>query len=235
LNKTLFLFFLVVSLGLAFAESTPSGATPSYGTGGNATWGGATPTGVAASGGNVSNVGLSSNTQTMRWVGFYGDISGNVVLRNAAGEQFYAWTQSNASGYVLAAKNASILWATLKATPLTGAQIDAAFTFLAAKTDSGTATYNTTSFGGTVAGVAITAGVASSGTTMFGSTGNTWVQQTLNTSTVGVDDKSSVFMSRINNNQNSFNGTVVDYQLMVPEDESANTAPTAYYFYLQLD
>ena len=228
--------FVVLALvaGLAFAASEPTGASAADS--GNSSWAGATAGGISAQGGNVSNVRISALVQTARWVGFWGAADGSVVLKDLSGDTFYKWTVSNSSGYIFAARNASLDWSILSEDPVNGTAVGTAFgAFLQGTSDSAANTFNESSYAATIAGVTITDGVADSALHMDTTGANTWKQQVLNVSNMDAVVATMAFMCPIDDDAAGYNASTTDFQLLVPEDETDNNAATVYYFYLQLD
>ncbi len=224
-------FLILFMFGSANAANNPNRASPSNTT--NTTWPGWTSAGgVAAAGGNITNATLNMQSQTWKWCGLYGDIYANVTLKDAAGNTFYYWTMLNVSGAVIAIQNSSPVWANTQATPLTGATLD--LLFFAADTgaaDNATQTFNSTSWGGTVAGVAITSAVASAGVKTFG---GSWWTEAINVSSSVAANTTVGFVGNINKGQTLFNGGTGDYQILVPARNPALTTTVTYYFYVQV-
>ncbi len=63
---------------------------------------------VTGEAGNVTEVNVSSVQVTDKWVGFYGQVSGSIVLADAGGNRFYEWTISNPTGGVVYASNNTV-------------------------------------------------------------------------------------------------------------------------------
>ena len=58
----------------------------------------ATPTNHTARGGFVSNANIVGNSQTRKWQGYFGEVSGNLTLENSAIQLMYSWAITNISG-----------------------------------------------------------------------------------------------------------------------------------------
>jgi len=228
------LVLLVFGAALASAAGAapyPQPGSPSNNT--NTTWPGWTSAGGAvAVGGNITNATLNSQSQTWKWCGFYGDIYGNVTLKDAAGYAFYYWRIVNVSGAVVVMQNSSPTWLNVGATPLTGTNLDTLF--FASDTnaaDNATNTFNSTSWGGTIAGTAITGAQASSGVQTFG---GSWWTEAINVSSGTAVNATVGFVGNINHGATLFNGGTGDYQIIVPARNPASTKVWTYYFYVQL-
>lgn len=69
---------------------------------------------VEGKAGNVTEVNVSTVQVTDKWVGFWGHVSGSIVLADANGNYFYKWTISDPTGGVVYVTNASVSdWSTL--------------------------------------------------------------------------------------------------------------------------
>jgi hypothetical protein len=65
----------------------------------------ANSTNVSAQGGNITRLNVTVSVQTSAWQGFAGNISGNLVLDDASGDRFFAWTLFNVSGEIYMSRN----------------------------------------------------------------------------------------------------------------------------------
>ncbi|MBR9677118.1 hypothetical protein GOV04_03185 [Candidatus Woesearchaeota archaeon] len=60
--------------------------------------------------GNVSEVNMTTWAITRSWAGFYGDVSGTIVLANSLNQTLYDWSVADPSGQIYAARVDSITW-----------------------------------------------------------------------------------------------------------------------------
>jgi len=67
-----------------------------------------TPANVTADAGNVTEVNITSNSQTQAWQGFFGDVNGSIVLEDASGDTFYSWNLTNVSGEVYSSRDSAV-------------------------------------------------------------------------------------------------------------------------------
>ena len=106
-----FLRFVVIAMMLSGAiawavAAIPEGAIVAIGRA--ETRGTQVPQNATAEGGNVTEVNITSNSQTAVWQGFFGNVNGSLVLEDASGDTFYSWNLSNTSGEVYASRNNTI-------------------------------------------------------------------------------------------------------------------------------
>lgn len=116
--------------------------------------------GYVTEGGNVTNLDLRGNVSTEKWAGYWGNVSGLIVLAPSAGASlFYSWAwDSSRGGEVCAiAASSGFDWAGLQ--QAAASAIDSVWAFGAA-TDNATNTFNETCTNVDIAGinVASTAG-----------------------------------------------------------------------------
>jgi hypothetical protein len=215
-NLLLILVFTVISASLVLAA--PTGGTVSTGPSERGT--GSSSGTTTAQGGNVTQINVSGTAITGRWAGFYGSISGNITLSDAANNNFYAWTITNFTNAVVYAANGTI--STWNLVPINnsiapiGIQTAAADNFN--NTFGSTGTFSSASM--SVASTPLT------NTYQGGSVG------TLKTyALVTSDGLVNVWAGVAQWNTTSFKtGQRVDYQIIAP----AKTTGTTYNFYLEL-
>jgi len=215
------LLMLLFAVGLLFAiqpaENWTTGQIGKYTQAGQAN--------VTTEGGNVTQLNLSSNISTEKWAGFWGNVSGRIVLSPGTG-MFYTWTwDSSRGGEVCAiAAPSGFDWSGLQS--VTAAVINSIWNF-------GSATDNATNTLTSTCNVDI-AGIPVSNTAGNVTGGNYF-------KTCAVADQASpstkadiAFCVNITQGGNLFNGQTGDYQLLVATNETAGTTET-YYFWLELD
>jgi len=183
---------------------------------------------VTTEGGNVTELNLSSNISTERWAGFWGNVSGQIVLAPNTTAIFYTWTWNSSNGGEVCAVAASsgFNWASLSAVANT--VIDSVWGFGAA-TDNATKTFNETCASITINNQTVS------------STAGSLTGQRVDFKTCAIADSGSptaksdiAFCVPIKNAGNLFNGQTGDYELIAPTD-AGPTATETYYFWLELD
>lgn len=149
------------------------------------------------------------------WTGFYGNISGNLTLEDANGNVFYDWEGLGEliNGEVFASNNSVVLWSDINCTNTS--QILAINGFLnvsGGTVDSVEKTYTENAHPGfSVAGKNITANSCNSTNTYSNGTksGALFNQVILSDS-----NYAAVFGTLINDSAASFDGSIVDFQLL---------------------
>ena len=126
--RLLIILTMIVAMACVVLAATGEDAEVTLGSSGQITESPLLPGDVTAQGGNVTRVDLKSNITTTKWQGFYGNVSGNVVLGLGV-NALYDFGSSLVTA-VYAAQDASFDWANLDDT--TSAQVDTAFGFTTA-------------------------------------------------------------------------------------------------------
>lgn len=178
------------------------------------------PATTTAQGGNVTQLDLTQNIQSGYWQAFYGNISGNLALRDANGVAVYDWGTSQFNGYIFFARG-TVTWGSLVAPTETDIENEDSTLGLTGKTDS---VNNTKTVGSTKT---INIGGGDIGTTYYinMTSGDGWVEP------LYTDGTNIVYTGYINSTgKNAYNGKKVNFQVMVPTDGSKMT----YYIYAYL-
>ena len=191
------------------------------------------PTMAYAQAGNVTQLSIDGTALTTSWQGFYGNVTGTLILGDANGNKFYTWGNlSSPSGEVYASRSNSVTWASIDCASI--ANITAEQTYLgqtAADPDSVTNTYTLTSHPSFLVGATnLTGCYSTKAYNSSGVQGNGFWQ-------VLLDDKTnSVYTTLLDNNpETGFNNKPWDFQLLVGENgKVGNEAATPYYFYVEL-
>ncbi len=217
-NFLVFGLILVMTLLVLHQSTAQSGATVTEGTPETAVEG--TAGNTTAEGGNITEINLSADSQTIHWQGFWGQVTGAIALEDASGNTMYNWSMGTMSGNVYIS-NESITWADLEA----GEAADCN-NIVGTSSDSCTNTFNDGSKTFTVAGTAIA---------------SVPIVQTFNYTGSGTFDEGIlednggtgpwVYVATIYNNANTFKDGSADFQAIVPVNGS-NTI--TYYFWIEL-
>ncbi|HJX06088.1 MAG TPA: hypothetical protein VJ461_05225 [Candidatus Nanoarchaeia archaeon] len=239
----LLLVYLVIaaslcSLSLYFAYANPQGATiTSNSTDTGPSW---SPQSNSELGGRIITLTLNLEQQDYAWKAYVGNVTGNYVLKNSNNFSIYEWPLGAAiTGEVYMSRNSSVTWSPGNVTCASNAQMvteQGIFGMGNTATDNINNTFNATNHTGFSAG---------SGNTLGANTCRSialWVNDTRQTPSSSAvfqevalhDEHTVVFASIINNDVIGFdNSTIYDFQAIVPENRTAQTG-TTYYFYVEL-
>ncbi len=225
MKKALLAGLLLVGAAFALAGTTLNNFA-------SETWTG-TPATQSATGGYIYGINITAEQQTYRWVGFWGNLTGKIVLQDSAENEFYSWN-AQVAGSVIYARASSTepdvanLAAGSASTADTDYGYDATVSDSITNTYTGTADLTTPSRETTVTSVPVV-------TLTYGS--NTWTNYLLadgqDTGTIGAHIWAVVATAA----QTGYNNQLANYHLLVPENEEigdgAGTA-TTYYFWVDL-
>lgn len=73
---------------------------------------------VFAEAGNITELNITGVSATKSWQGYYGNVSGTIILEDAQGNRFYDWTAAEPQGEVFASVNSSITWGDIACAPI---------------------------------------------------------------------------------------------------------------------
>ncbi|PLW80931.1 hypothetical protein C0585_00005 [Candidatus Woesearchaeota archaeon] len=76
------------------------------------------PYNISAIAGNITELVISSWTLTRTWAGFYGNITGTIVLADANNNTMYDWYDADPSGKVYASIDNTVTWPNIACTTL---------------------------------------------------------------------------------------------------------------------
>lgn len=225
MEKKLMLVFLTLAMLAAVpVMAIPDASTNTAGT--QETANQTVATNVSVDGGYINTLDLAVESQTNRWQGFYGEVSGKITLEAADGNKMFQWVWQNTdSGEVYASEAPSVTWASMAAGNV--ANVPYVNEATTTKSDSAADTF-TISGNSWVVGDRTVSEVKNVKT--YDSTGAGTFEEGLL-----YDGTNYVFVSKLYNNADDFDsatGTTSDFQMIVPTPEADTT--TSYYFWVEL-
>lgn len=190
-------------------------------------------TSVNAYAGNVTALDINALSVTQSWQGYYGNISGNLVLADGNNNSLYEWGNGTSNtGEIYASRNNSISWTTINCSNTT--HITQEETFLgqsATDTDSVTNTFNETDHPSFLVGAQNMTSCPSTNTYVSGAAQNTDFEMIL----LADANNNTVYTTIIDDGTTGYNGQSHDFQMLVGDDGHAgDTQATTYYFYTEL-
>lgn len=211
---------LAVALAALFVSGAPTGASTVNGTQQRAPDSAAGTAQVEA--GNISQTNLTGNTVTTRWAGFYGEVSGGILLGDSSNNIFYQWTVTDPTGsYVFAANGTVSDWTQSNIIAGNVSHMPSYLTESAG--DNFTNTFTTQNwFNSTSLSINNTyyATTWQNGTQLANFT--TYALQTADNSTL-------IWAGSVVSDATAFRNETTDYQILAPADTTEQT----YYFYLE--
>lgn len=231
---------IVLTFGVSFVIGAPYGATDiDYITSSRGVGGGAGAS-IPAIAGNVTELIINGTVITSGWQGYYGNITGEIVLENSGGYRLYDWSEIGAvKGQVYATTfSGAITWASitcmdfLSETEYNITQFNTEFGYSGIEGDALDKTF--TDVGHPAFSVGTVPISASSCNSTYTYVNN--ATQTAAFSEVMLTDTTyPVFTTLINDSATGFDNQAHDFQMLVAEDgRDGDTSTTDYYFYVEL-
>lgn len=210
--------------------------------------------------GNVTHLSVVGFSITQSWAGFYGNISGTIVLDDSFNRTLYNWTLADPRGEIYATTSVTINWSgnitAGQAQAATGysnlrcwntfepsagltnlSELEDLFDIGASDVDGIDETFRTGIHAAFVTAAVNFSANSCRATSLFL---NTELQDTALYQEVILLDQTNdavIWTALLSNGSTSgFTGGQTDFEMMVPENgNGTNTAPTTYYFYVELE
>jgi hypothetical protein len=222
-NKTFTILIIILILLFPVVYAVPEGATVTPGTSETRQSSGAGSHG--AFGGNITQLNVSGDTQTLVWQGYHGEVSGDIVLEDASGDRLYHWPVSVTTGEVYASLSNAVTWGNIAAQNV--CTTDESITGTGSDKVSNTFTASSNS-AFQVGGTTIIANTACATNTYINSSSQSSDFEEI----MLTDGSNTVYAAILENNLAGFDTNTHDFQMIVPEDNDGTT--TTYYFYIEL-
>jgi hypothetical protein len=231
-EKIMVVIIAILALTAITATADPTGPT-GISTGSSSRYGlstGSPP--INAFAGNVTQLILNASSITQTWQGYFGNISGKIVLGNSGNKTLYDWNISTASGQVYASRGASITWTTINCTNAGNMTAEDAALGSTGKPDSVANTFQGTTHDEFFVGMVDIGADSCASTNLKDSDGFSanWQEVLLTDS-----GSNTVYTSLLNGNTLGYDGSNWDFQMLVGEDgHNGNTGTTPYFFWVEL-
>jgi hypothetical protein len=185
--------------------------------------------------GNITELLVNSTIVSRAWQGYYGDVSGNVVLKDANNKIFYDWNLSSVHGEIFASRSNSIEWSDVKCANTTELYSEDSYLSMNSATDGESVFktfFNTTSFRDFYAGNSL---IVSSqecyATNLYSDAGP---QNDAFAEIILSDSHAIIYTGLIENHVTGFDSQAHDFEMIVGENGRADNSPTPYYFYIEI-
>ncbi|MGV8141650.1 MAG: hypothetical protein ACP5NW_04385 [Candidatus Woesearchaeota archaeon] len=233
-------FFIILILGIVSAYGVFAAPTgPSYYENlGSSSYPSAGAANISAVAGNVTELNFEANTSTGTWQGYFGNITGTIVLGNANNQSLYNWNLTSPAGQIYATRLATVpTWSSIQCADSTDIATEDSDLGVnqTRDQDSVNRTFlNTTSFSPFyVGGVNIDPGAQTCYATHLndetGAPSSSFAEVLLH------DTNALIYTALITAPTTGFDGLEHQFQMLVGEDgHDGDTSTTPYYFYLEL-
>ena len=194
--------------------------------------------------GNITFLDIFGYTTTSVWQGYYGNVSGTIMLANSNDKVLYNWSLASPEGEVYATMNGTgqVTWSNITCYNFTGnyseggPRLTKLETLFNLSTDDAEGVNETFSDGTShdlfyTAGTSFGTGVCPAAS-LKNATGAAVFQEVLLTD--ATDDVQVIFTALLEDNKVGFDGSMYDFEMLVLENGRTNTATTNYYFYVEL-
>jgi len=202
------------------------------------------PDHVEAIAGNLTELTITGVSPTKSWQGFFGNVSGTIILEDSTGFRFYDWAVAEPQGEVFASVNNTISWTTVECAPIDNSTyIDEWHTFygmLHSDYDDLNDTYNATDHAMFQVGFTNLTGCRTTYTFQNNASQATNFPAVLLSS----DSNSTLIFTAILEDDQSgerddeagYDGGLYDFQMLVAENgQLGNTVTTRYYFWIEIE
>jgi hypothetical protein len=186
-------------------------------------------------GGYVTEINFSTEQRTAKWQGYYGNVTGSIVLEDGDDHEMFNWTwYASKGGEVIATTNDSIPpWESLAATAIDGSDMDtigSLWGWESTQSDDARHTFEDHDTSVVIAGISIG---TTNGTDSLGAGNAGDFKEVVLTDGATAIKKDFLFVAIINDDAIAFDGTAKDFEMLVPVgDTPASTEQ--YYFYVEL-
>ena len=193
---------------------------------------------ISAIAGNVTAVNFISNAITQTWQGYFGNISGTILLGNSNNETLYNWQSASPSGQIYATRDSNVpAWASIRCANSTNIAAEELVLGVnsAIDSDSVNRTFtNTTGFNPFYVGpIHINASQNCFAVNLHNSTSN---PDQRFSEVILHDNSQLVYTALLTSDTIGFDNRTHDFEMIVGEDgHSGNVLSTLYYFYLELN
>ena len=187
-------------------------------------------------GGSFTTLVLNASQQNYRWKAYVGNVTGELSLQDQSNYSIYDWALSTISGNVYVSRNSSIDWSNLEcANSTTIAREENYLNINSTLLDSINSTFNESTHRQFYAAAQrIDPNTCPAISTYVNGTAQNNGQNNKFQEILLQDIRGSLLYTTIIENQIlGFDNSVYDFQMIVAEDESKQTA-TPYYFYMEL-
>jgi hypothetical protein len=219
----------IFALSIVSAAPDPSGAALTEGLEGRGTNPGVST--VDAQAGNVSALNLDQTRITDIWQGFFGNVSGQIILENSAGANFYDWALAAITGEVYATRNTVTDWTGINCSNSTHwEEEETELNILTASVDGINETYDAQTHPSFQVGTKTFASDVCPSVRPYNGTAaaSQFYNVMLNTNLTN-----TVYTVILAENQNAFDNSTADFEILVPADRTTSLA--TYYFYVELN
>lgn len=190
------------------------------------------PSPAGAQANNVSRLNLNVTGITSSWQGFFGNITGDITLKDSQGNKFYNWSVASPSGEVYASRAFDVNFATINCADSTDIQNEETFLKqISTEDDSVSNTFSRTAHPEFFVG---TTNISKNSCRSTNININNNTQTNKFYQILLSDSAKNIVYTTIINPNIAFNNKSYDFQLIVGEPGKDNQKITPYYFFVEI-
>jgi len=238
-SKLDWFIFLIILILIAVSTALAAPTGPSSVTNlGSSRYTSAEAANISAVAGNVTELDFMANTVTNAWQGYFGNITGTIVLGNSNNQSMYNWNSSSPTGQIYATRTSSVpAWASIRCADQTAVDLEDLALGVDSSVDQDAVNrtfLNTTSFNAFYVG-----------SRNINNSQDCRAVQLFNSSGISSNDFSEVLLSDTSNiiytglvttPKTGFDNREHQFEMLVGENgHNGDTTATPYYFYIELN
>jgi hypothetical protein len=206
------IFFALFLLTITFARADPS----------------LNLSNTTAEAGNVTYLDINGTSATELWQGYFGTVSGGITLADANGDSFYDWNVINGVGEVLATRSIVVDWSLINCSNQTQIYQEEELLNIPNESNNGVNdTYLMTNHPEFEVGGRYISNCRATKTNNATEEKSRFWNVLLSSNSTN-----TVYVALLDNDQVGFNGSIIDFQLLVPVDRITGIA--TYNMYLEI-
>jgi len=192
---------------------------------------------ISAIAGNVSEINFNASSITNTWQGYYGNITGTIVLGNSNNQSMYNWNLTSPAGQIYATRVIAVpVWTSVRCANQTEVNTEDTTLGVNQTTDQDSVNktfINTTSFNSFyVGGLNVNTSQNCRAVQLYNSTG---VSSTNFAEVLLSDTSNMIYTGLISNPMVGFDNRSHQFEMIVGENgHNGDTTATPYYFYVEL-
>jgi len=222
------LVLAIMTVSLVAGDPDPSPATLTEGLSGRGSDPSATQQTAVA--GNVTQLDIDQTRLTDVWQGFYGNVTGEIILEDGSSNRFYDWSYASTEGEVYATRFQIADWTSINCTNSTQWEAEeSTLNIVSTAVDGINETYYDVDHPSFSVGTKSFAVDVCQSTRPYNSSGTAGDFYNV---LLSVNDTTVVYTSVLASGADGFNSNDWDFEILVPTDRATGTA--SYYFYVEL-
>ena len=190
--------------------------------------------------GNVTELTIIGNSVTQSWQGYFGNVSGSIMLEDSSGRTMYNWSLASPQGEVFASTSGSVTWTGIQCFNWTanGTSLETSYN-VNDSIDGVNETFE--AYGSNAHADFVVGSTAFNSTTacmsadIYDSTGAS-VDGTFEEVLLADAAGNPIFAALLENDVSGFDSATHDFEMLVLEDgHGGDTSTTEYFFYVELE